>query len=245
MNHLRVGSVATLMLLCAACAIPTPLSAPARPSSSAVNVQAATPLPPSPSSSQESAVGSAGDPVVVQIDGSCPSNEPYALSLKSVSDSSTTIVGVANATGKHVVASPDSFASKTQVVYAEVAITVERQLLGPKLPDRINVYLPGGSIDGFKTTATSILESAWGSDGRFFGTIYPDTAVDGGYHMDVLPLDGNLISFAGVGCREPIGVALVADKSESTAFVMDDGEVTKRTGQYPKVDLASVEKLLG
>ena len=96
-----------------------------------------------------------------------------------------------------------------------------------------------------QSTDTSILESAWGANGRFFGRIYPDTAVDGGYHMDVLPLDGNLISFAGVGCREPIGVALVADKSESTAFVMDDGEVTKRTGQYPKVDLASVEKLLG
>ncbi len=193
---------------------------------------------------KQAAVISSSDEVVVNIDGSCPGHEPYVRALKSVSDSATTIVGVATATGRQVVASPDAFATKTQVVFAEVTVTVERQLLGPKLPRQIKVYLQGGSVGRLRTTVSSILEGAWAVDGRFFGTVSPGTAVVGSYDMNVLPLAGNLISFAAVGCRKPLGVPLSSDKSGSTALVMDDGEIIRRSGRHPKVDLTSVEKSL-
>lgn len=123
------------------------------------------------------------------MDASCPSNEPFVASLKSVAAGATTVIGVANATGKHLVAAPDSFATKTTLVYAEVSVDITRQLLGPKLPAHLIVYLPGGSVDGKHTEVHSVLESAWAPDGQFFGTVYPSPAFPGAYAMEALPLD--------------------------------------------------------
>ncbi len=222
--------VLLLALLCTGCAVAQPPVTAAVGSSSS-----SSPVDPTADSSPSTQV---------PIDGSCPSNEPFVDSLNSVAAGATTVIGVAKATGQHVAAKPDSFATETTVIYAEVSVDVQQELLGPKLPSRLTVYLPGGSMDGTRTTVTSILESAWATDGKFFGTVYPSAAFPGEYTMEVLPLIQSNITFSGVGCRQPIGLPVVG-KNTQQVLAMDDGDIVTRSGQFPTIELAAVEKLLG
>lgn len=184
------------------------------------------------------------DRPVTHLDGSCPSGEPLATSLTSIAATASTVTGVAALTGKTMTATAGNHSSAgNPVVYTEVAITVSRPLIGPRLPEKLVVYLPGGTLDAMETTVAPLLQSGWAPDGTFFGTIAPSDVFPGAYTMEVLPLVNDAIIFPNIGCRFP-GDLASTPQGDTTVRILSDGKLTDRTGSFPSVPLETVAELL-
>lgn len=235
-----------LALGCAGCA-PAPPAAtaplpPALPAATSIVISPSGAVVSTASAAARQSGSSLKPTATGSMVGDCPANEPFIDSLRSVSKGATTVTGVARATGRHATAMQDSFATGDPMVFTELSVQITSQLIGPHLPDRLTVQLDGGQTDGRSTEVSATLESAWAVDGAFFGTVVPSPAFPGQYTMEVMPLVGSAITFAGTGCRRPVGLAVT--RRLTTVVMMDDGNVHTVTGTFATADLDVVEKLL-
>lgn len=225
-------TLVSIMTALAGCAAPRPAE------SSPTVTAAAEPSSPLPSAAPSAALRT------VRIDGSCASNQPLVMGLKNMSATSSTVVGSITVTGKRTLGKADSFDTGGSTVYNELSVKVERRFAGPEVPAEFTAYLPGGTLGNDTTEVSSVLESAWATDGRFFGTVTPSSSTAGGYAIEALPVVGSDVVFPSVGCRQPVGLPTLKS-GNITVLVFDDGRLREQSGVLPAVSVSVIEDALG